>query len=78
MSWTIKRISDGKYLYSSFAFVNERIFAKRFNTEKQAKACARESGLHRNECIAEELSDESADMLKCELNNIIQRKFYTK
>ncbi len=74
MKWTIRRFSDGKYLYSSKAFVYSRVFAKRFNSEKQAKAAARTSGMRPKEYAAEEFSDESADMLKNELNELIRQK----
>lgn len=78
MNWTVKRLSDGKYLYSSHIYVCERAFARRFHSEKQANAYVRDNGLLRTDHITEPLSDDEAEMLKKELNDLVQQNFYTK
>ncbi len=72
MKWTIKRISDGKYLYTGFVFTDERAFARRFGSEKQAKAFLRTTDHERDNFIIEELSDEKADELKRKLNELTE------
>ena len=57
MSWIIKRIADGKYIYSVNVGIEEKILARRFSSRKQACAYLRRLGNVSDGYTVEELTD---------------------
>ncbi|MBQ6169288.1 MAG: hypothetical protein IJK30_04960 [Ruminococcus sp.] len=59
MKWVIMRISDGMYAVSPRFFVFNKLFARRFNTKKQAEAYMISSGFDRRAYTVCELEVET-------------------
>lgn len=67
MSFIIKRLSDGMYIYSADTAVHEKVFGRRFSSEKQAKAFMRTAAFDSEGYSICELTDEETAKLEQEL-----------
>lgn len=59
MKWIIKRLGDGMFAVSPRVFVFNKVFARRFNSRKQAEAYMISSGFDKRAYIACELEVET-------------------
>lgn len=67
MSFIIKHIPDGMYVYSADVKVKEKAFARRFSSAKQAKAFMRTADLKADSFSIYELTDDETSQIQHEL-----------
>lgn len=61
MQWIIKHVPSGKYICSKNIAVNNCIFARRFNSIKQAKVYINNGKFLKSQCIIVEFSEVDSD-----------------
>ena len=67
MSWIIRHIPDGMYVYSADVKVQEKAFARRFSSARQAKAFMKTADLSADSFSIYELTDDETSQLQHEL-----------
>ena len=68
MKWIIRNIPKEMFVVSPRFSVYNKLFARRFNTRKQAEAYMTSSGFDRTAYIAEELQVETDDLKHSNIN----------
>ena len=68
MNWIIRHIPKEMFVVSPRFSVYNKLFARRFNTKKQAEAYMTSSGFDRMAYIAEELQVETDDLKHSNIN----------
>ena len=66
MSFVIKYLPDGMYVYSQDVKVYEKVFGRRFSSVKQAKAFLRTTYLRLEDCCICELTDAEVSQIENE------------
>ncbi len=57
MKWIIRHDESGRYICSKRFLVHEIVFARRFNSLKQAKAYLKTSKFSKDSCSIEEIAE---------------------